>query len=285
MPPSTEIKRFYLRAPDLEYSVDGPIKIGNVLSDITLPQDPITFFAPLSNVVSGVGYGKGEISKDHHASLNVGLSAKIYDVFGAQADAETSGLVKTTYAFDEIVALHLQTNPTAADVKQFRENDVEFKNALQKGPVFVVTGLKIVKGLRYLNERSNQHGAQLSGQAHVTDEISLGGNLGGDRGRRNKETWTALGEPILAYRLHVIAKRGRLWPWRGQNDDATIQTFSPGDVGFMGLEDELDEFEAEIDEVGVMDIESFAQEQEYKGVRYVDSGSEEDAWSFALLEE
>jgi hypothetical protein len=135
MPASKKDRKFYLRAPDLEFRLNGPIKIGNVITDMTLPQDPVTFLKPLSKTIPGSGYSKGKIEKEHHASINASLSAKIYDIFGGQAEAKTGSSLKTIYAFDKVSAWYLENNPTVADVEKFRENDVEFKNALRNGPV------------------------------------------------------------------------------------------------------------------------------------------------------
>ena len=133
--PAPTHRKFYLRAPDLEFRLDGPIKIGNVITDMSLPQDPITLLDPLPKIIPGSGYSKGKTESEHSTSINATLSAKFYDMFGGQAEAKRSSSSKTIYAFDEVSAWYLEKNPTAADAKQFREKDEEFKHALQNGPV------------------------------------------------------------------------------------------------------------------------------------------------------
>ncbi|KAF2496436.1 hypothetical protein BU16DRAFT_377726 [Lophium mytilinum] len=150
--PAPKDRKFYLRAPDLEFRLNGPIKIGNVITDMTLPQDPITFFDPLPKIIPGAGYSKGKTEREHHASLNAGLSAKLYDVFGGQAEAKTSSSLKTIYAFDKAAAWYLERNPTAADAKRFREKDEEFKSALRNGPVSTLSRYM------YPYTRSSLHG-------------------------------------------------------------------------------------------------------------------------------
>jgi hypothetical protein len=137
MPASKKDRKFYFRAPDLEFRLNGPIKIGNVITDMTLPQDPITSLDPLSKIIPGSGYSKGKMESEQHASVSAGLSAKLYDVFGGQAEAKTSRSLKTIYAFDKVSAWYLEKNPTAADAEKFREKDDEFKNALRNGPVYM----------------------------------------------------------------------------------------------------------------------------------------------------
>lgn len=128
-------RKFYIRAPDLEFRLDGPIKIGNVIRDMTLPQDPITFLDPLPKIISGSGYSKGKTESEHHTSTNTSLSAKLYDVFGGRAEAETDSSLRTIYAFDEVSACYLQKNPTAVEMRRFCDKDEEFKTALRNGPV------------------------------------------------------------------------------------------------------------------------------------------------------
>ncbi|KAF7503134.1 hypothetical protein GJ744_004276 [Endocarpon pusillum] len=185
MPASTKEGKFYLRAPDLEFRLNGPIKIGNVITDMSLPQDPITFLDPLPKIIPGSGYSKGKTESEHHASINVGISAKVYEFFGGQAEAKSSSSLKTIYAFDKLSAWYLEKNPTAADAKKFHDKDDEFKNALRKGPVYIVTGLKIAKALRYSNQRASENKAALSGGVHITREVTVEGKLGGELGGEN----------------------------------------------------------------------------------------------------
>ncbi len=60
MPREGKERKFYLRAPDLEFRLNGPIKIGNLITDMTLPQDPITFLDPLPKIIHGSGYSQGK---------------------------------------------------------------------------------------------------------------------------------------------------------------------------------------------------------------------------------
>ncbi|KAI5920980.1 hypothetical protein F4810DRAFT_722920 [Camillea tinctor] len=165
MPASTKDRKFYFRAPDLEFGLNGPIKIGNI--------------------ISGSGYGKGKTESRNHTSVNASLSTKLYDVFGGQAEAKANRSMKTIYEFDKVSALYLEKNPTATDAKKFCEQDDEFKRALKNGLVNIVTGLKIEEGLRYSNLKASGHEAALSGKGHVTQETTLEGRLERESGEEN----------------------------------------------------------------------------------------------------
>ncbi|OQU98205.1 hypothetical protein CLAIMM_04023 [Cladophialophora immunda] len=282
MPASAQERKFYLRAPDLEFQLNGPIRIGNVITDMTLPQDPITFLNPLPNVVAGSAYGKGKIGSEHHASVKVGLSAKMYDLFGAQGEAKANTSLKTVYTFDKVSSWYLEKNPTVADMKRFRDKDDEFKNALNHGPVYIVTGLKITEGLRYSNRRASAHQAGLSGGAHITPDATVGGRLEGETGGEDVDSWRIMGDTILAYRLHMVKKQG--WAWKGQGD-ITTKTYDPGDAGFMNYDDDkVDESELDADELSPQDAAVFAAEQEFEEMRQLDLEDEEEEWSLAVLD-
>jgi hypothetical protein len=157
--PPTKIRKFYLRAPDLEFRLNGPIKIGNILTDPSLPQDPISFLDPLPNIIPGSGYGEGRTESEHHSSVHAGLSAKIYDVFGGQGEAERSSSVKTIYEFKEVEALYLENNPTVKEMKALRERDAEVKSALKNAPVtaylfcFGILGMGLICRANFANLR------------------------------------------------------------------------------------------------------------------------------------
>lgn len=135
MSASSKERKFYLRAPGLEYRLNGPIQIGNVITDMTRPQDPITFLDPLPETISGAGFGEGSTEQGHHASGNIGFAAKLHSIFSAQVEGKSNSSDKTVYGFQKILARYLQRNPSVADVKRFWEKDEEFRNALKSGDV------------------------------------------------------------------------------------------------------------------------------------------------------
>lgn len=51
--------------------------------------------------------------------------------------------------------------------------------------MYIVTGLKIAKSLRYSNQRASEHKATLSGGGHVTQEATVQGQFKGEVGREN----------------------------------------------------------------------------------------------------
>ncbi|KAI9774755.1 MAG: hypothetical protein M1839_001622 [Geoglossum umbratile] len=281
MAPSYEDKKFYLKAPALEFKLNGPIKIGNIIKDMKYPQDPIAVLDPLPAIISGSSYGKGKKEHESHASVNISLSAKVYEVFGGQAEAKGSNTLRTVYEFDKIEALYLQTNPTAADARKICDSNKEVYGALNRGPVYIVTGLKIAKGLKYSNRHTAERQGGLSGQGHVTEDAAVEANMEGGRGGEEVETYTVKGDTILAYRLHIIKKEGFRWIGEPELD---VKTFDPREGGFMNRDEKVQEVEVETGEVSQQDVIYFANEEEYGDVREVDIEDEEEAWSMLSIE-
>ncbi|KAI9766616.1 MAG: hypothetical protein M1840_006427 [Geoglossum simile] len=281
MAPSHEDKKFYLKAPALEYNLNGPIKIGNIVKDMKYPENPIAVLDPLPAIISGSGFGRGEKKHESYASVKLNLSAKIYEVFGVQAEAKGSNALQTVYEFEEIDALYLKTNPTAADAKELRDSNKEVKGALNRGPVYIVTGLKIAKGLKYSNRRTAEKQASLSGQGHITDEVTVGGKVEGDKGGEDVETYAVKGDTILAHRLHIIKKEGFRWLGEPELD---VKTFDPGEAGFMNRNEKEKEVGVKSGEVSQRDVKYFAEEEEYGGVRETDFDDGEEAWSMLSID-
>lgn len=96
------------------------------------------------------------------------------------------------------------------------------------------------------------------------------------------DTWAVLGDCILAYRLHIVKKKGWLW---NSEANLTTKTHDPGDAGFMNLEDKADDFEMSIDEVLPRDAGFFASEQDFGNVNMVDFEDDDEEWSLAAFGE
>ncbi|KAJ4376892.1 hypothetical protein N0V86_006329 [Didymella sp. IMI 355093] len=275
MSTSTGQRKFYLAAPGLEFRMNGPIKIGNVITDLMAPQDPIAFFEPLAKIINGSPFGEGRVADEHRASAHADFAAKLSNIFGAQAGAVANSSSNTMYEFDRITAKFLETNPTAKDAKAFRLKDEEFRNALR---VYIVTGLKIARGLKYAKQRASGHGASVEAGGHVTQEVAVKGDVGVSSSGEQIDSFTVLGDTILAYRLHVIKKKRAVF---GEGK-VTVESYVPK-AGLMGEKEELDSFDGEPTDILLDDVDEFSKQQ-YVEVEYLDLGDEDEEWTMAVLE-
>lgn len=63
-----------------------------------------------------------------------------------------------------------------------------------------------------------------------------------------------------------------------------MESYNPGDAGFMSKKDEVDDFEGDATEVLSKDISKFAKEQ-YWSLDYKELEDEEDSWTIAVLQD
>ncbi|OSS54242.1 hypothetical protein B5807_00863 [Epicoccum nigrum] len=216
------------------------------------PQDPIATLNPVPPIITGSGFGDGKVEQEGHDSLKLNLSSKIYEVFGGQTEARTSNSLRTTYEFNKIEARYLQKNPTKADAERLRNIDKEVKGALSRGPVYIVTGLKIAKGLRYSNKRTADQGGILGARGRITKVASVGGNLEAERGGEYLENYTVKGNTILAYRMHIIKKES--FRWLGERE-LQVESVNHGKAGFMNHSRDVEDEGIDVAEVTVQDAQ------------------------------
>ncbi|KAF2009062.1 hypothetical protein BU24DRAFT_429002 [Aaosphaeria arxii CBS 175.79] len=275
------MKKYYIGAPMLGLVLEGPLKIGNIVKDFTAPQDRIAFLerAP-ANTIPGVEFSKGKIETARRASIHAGFSAKLYEVFGAQGEARGSRTMHTVYDFDEIKSLYLADNPTAKEIEALRKSNPEVKTALDRGPLYIVTGLKVVKGLKYTTVQRTDIRAGAGGQATVTEEAVIEAHLGGEHGTATLENYTVIGDTIMAFQVHIVAKEGRWWPFSSTLDS---KTFDPEDGGLMNSKDSKGPADLFATEADQQHIAYFSEQEELGEVVEEELEDEDELWSLLVI--
>ncbi|KAL1599049.1 hypothetical protein SLS59_006499 [Nothophoma quercina] len=175
MPLSTDGPKLYLRASSLDFKLNGPIKIGNVIERMTFPEDSKVRLDPLPKIVGGAALAEGRVESERHAALHAGLAAKLSNVFVGQAEAKKNSSLRTVYAFDKISTLMLERFPDDDDVEAFRSNNEKFKKAVDAGPVGVVGDVILAYRLHIV--KSKWFSSSLIAKSHDP----------GDAGFMNKE--------------------------------------------------------------------------------------------------
>ncbi|KAI4657231.1 uncharacterized protein J4E79_007848 [Alternaria viburni] len=282
MPSHQEDKLFYIRAPSLDHLRNGPIKIGNIITDIFLPQDPIAHFEPLANIIDGASLSEGTRERGDHGSVGLNVSAKLYAAFGSQAKGKRSADTRTVYDFDNVDTLMLERNPRAAEMTALRDEDPEVHDALKRAPVYVITGLKIARGLKYSTIHSKESEVGLGAQGNVTKEVAVRANLDKNAGTDGTGSYTVLGDVIIAYRLHIFKKEG--WRWRGEAALET-RTYWPGNAGFLSREDAKPEVEVETESLSAQDLKYFVEDEGYGEIENIDVKDAEEEWSMMCVED
>jgi len=282
MPSHQEDKLFYIRAPSLDHPRNGPIKIGNIITDMFRPQDPIAQFKPLANIIDGASLSEGTRERGDHGSIGLDVSAKLYAAFGSKANGKRSADTRTVYDFDNVDTSMLERNPRAAEMTALRDEDPEVQDALKRAPVYVITGLKVARGLRYSTIHSKESEVGLGAQSNVTKEVAIQANLDKNAGTDGTGSYTVLGDVIIAYRLHIFKKEG--WRWRGEAALET-RTYWPGNAGFLSREDAKQEVEVATGALSVQDLKYFAEDEEYGEIESIDMRDAEEEWSMMCAED
>ncbi|CAN9108463.1 unnamed protein product [Alternaria sp. RS040] len=281
MPTLHEDKKWYLRAPSLGYPEDGPIRIGNIITNIAEPENEIANLGGELKVIPGVSYGQGKKEREVHSSAAIKLATKLYTVFGGQADGQRSKDWETTYNFDRIDSLMLARNPRVEEIQELRGKNKAVRDALTRGPVYIITALKLAKGLRYANVQAKEKKGGIGGNTQITHEATLDARLEGSKSGRVTEKYTLMGNVILAYKLQIVRKAG--WKWRGE---ANLETgnLDPGRAGFMSKEGDVPKEALESAVLSLQDVGFIAQEEEYESIQDHDIEDEEEEWRMTCIE-
>jgi len=276
--PPSEDRKFFIRAPSFDYPPSGPIDIGNVITDLFLPQEPIAQLQPLASNCTMESSSEGTRKRGDHSDA----SAKLYAAFSSQAKGKRSADIRTEYNFDSVDTLMLGRCPRAADITVLCGENPAVQNALRRGPVYVITGLKVARGLRCSTIQSKESEAGLGTQDNVTNEVAFQANLDMNAGTDDTELHTVLGDVILAYRLHIVKKEG--WKWRGE---AALETraYWPGNAGFLSTHEMRPEVELETESLSAQDLKYFAEDKDYGEIKIIGVKDDKEAWSMACIED
>ncbi|KAK8071439.1 subtilisin-like protein [Apiospora hydei] len=165
-----------------------------------------------------------ELSQGRGRSVRAGLWAHFLQTVGVGADARRDADVSAEYQIDRLETRYLRDDdggdPLAAEKGLRARLDEPRVRAVMKArvlgrrvPVYMISGLKIARGLRVRRETRRTVGGGVSGDVPVAPDGVLAG-VGGEFGaeRRDEQTSSFRGgeeDVIFAYELSVIRLRGR----------------------------------------------------------------------------
>ncbi|KAF2466866.1 uncharacterized protein BDR25DRAFT_376386 [Lindgomyces ingoldianus] len=217
-------KKTYFLTPSFDYPPPpiGPIRLGNILIDPTLPDRPLNpgsalIPPPAEALITTVkSEWKSTLSKSNKASI--GLYAKFLDlILGAGADASTNWErgKGEEYAFDRLETTffdpatlngYLESAVKAPNVGRYVE-----KSRLRK-PVYIITGLKIVRGAKAKSSKKSGHGGTLSvglDGAAMAAPVEAGPELGIQSESEEGVKWSASDDFVFAYRVSKVKMKKR----------------------------------------------------------------------------
>ncbi|KAL8310439.1 hypothetical protein RB597_010325 [Gaeumannomyces tritici] len=203
-------KPLFLYAPHWDCPVGGPIKLGNIISSIGCPEEPMHYSPPPETII-GPPRTRG-FDNDDLKGGRVSILTRFMDAFGAGGGVNTSKNTRSAFSYSCIATEYFV--PTgeyiakcikAPAVKRFLDRSD------CKKPVYIITGLKTAHGpASGISLQSNSRGAHLDGKLDLTAIIGgatpIGMNTGVAAGQKgvSRTSWAGSSDFVLGFRLREV---------------------------------------------------------------------------------
>ncbi|ETS74205.1 hypothetical protein PFICI_14071 [Pestalotiopsis fici W106-1] len=209
--------RTYILAPNLQFKPSGPIQLCSIIADpfrptktlSTLPQEAL----PPMETIKEYNH---ELSSEKGHLMSMGFWAQFLSTVGGDASLEHNVNHVQRYDIDELETRYIRDEPSANNVDLVRRlAEPKVQAAIKAGlfgsqPVYMITGIKIARGLTVRLERSTQLGGGFGPTVPVTESVSVGGQVVGEHRNNTTSAFRAGEEDIVfAYQLHAIRRKGR----------------------------------------------------------------------------
>jgi len=229
--------RQYLRAPSLDFVVGGPIRLGHIVENPYVPTKPLYTLNPLPATIT-VPHLAYKVKQGSDRSLGASFLANIFQGVNIHVGGKTSADITSSYSMDGLESTYFQADPTDDEAAALAQQPKIAKvlDKWPRRPVYLITGLKIAKGLEYSSVEQSRLSAAAGGSMQVVDQVSIGGEASMSQNSDFSEAFSAGCDVIIAYRLYAIAKKG--W-WKARVEADSYQP----KFGFLGKSEEESEEE------------------------------------------
>ncbi|OIW32351.1 hypothetical protein CONLIGDRAFT_699045 [Coniochaeta ligniaria NRRL 30616] len=218
---------YFFYAPTWDFTPGGPIKLGNVLASVKTPELPLyTAQLPAENELFSTEKRQVEFSYEKLREGKFSIVTRFMSFLGIGFDVGTSGSRSSeeNLAFDRLETTqffpreeYLQKCVEAGIVRRFLE-----KSRYRK-PIYIITGLKIVKGAKAKTLSTSSLGGNLGvdvdGTVWSGGAVPVGGGpeISGSMSRTRGTSWEESSDFVLAYRVQKVkvSKEGTV-----KNDEA-----------------------------------------------------------------
>ncbi|KAK4444754.1 hypothetical protein QBC34DRAFT_474219 [Podospora aff. communis PSN243] len=278
MPPT----KTYLLAPNFSYH-PGTIRLGDILRD---PFDPTAHLSRLPPSTPSSPTNTTTTTTTHtdldatfttttSHTLQTSLFAKFLGLAQARASGGIDRDQSQSYTTDRLETQYFTHTPTPTDVTE-RLNHPAVTAAMhagvyRKSPVYMITGLKIARGLKV--EISRGKGSNVGvgvGAPVAASGVEVGAEVDASRREDVQSAYRTEVDVIFAYQLHVISRGG----WRGKGEVGVRRYVT--DAAFLEEEEEgkVVEEGVEVEAAGEGAIRVADEEMEV-GVEVVEEDGEE----------
>ncbi|PNS18388.1 hypothetical protein CAC42_6205 [Sphaceloma murrayae] len=254
-------QKTYLLSPSLDIHPGGDLRLGAIFLNPFTPEQPISHLPNPPEPITHTEFDRS-ITRSNGHSLYGNLFASFLATAGANLGGEFARSELRQYDMNTLETIKFRTAVTNEAVTALVASDARVRAAINSGtfgrqPVYMVSGLKVAKGLRWATEVNGSQGGSVGATAPVTESVGLGGEVGGSRSRGEGDAGSTVEDVIIAYQLHQIVEKG----WRERRRRAEIGVFKHA-AAFLGKDDGKQEDLFEIDDADGDEIAALAEELE-----------------------
>ncbi|PYH88553.1 hypothetical protein BO71DRAFT_413990 [Aspergillus ellipticus CBS 707.79] len=261
-------RKTYLLPPNFSLET-GAIGIGNIIADPYSPTTNVLSRPPTPPVTTTHVDRNCEFVRENHHALqgNIWTWCQLLELpelpeprIGARVASRGDRNQVARYAMDVLQTVRMQPDPSAEGVVE-RLRDPRVQSFFRSGtmgpaPVYMISGVKIARGLRYTaaSVQASAGGGGVGAGVGIPAVLSFsaGANLEGQRFHQNHNRWHSEGEVIFGYQLYKIRRR-RL------HAGLEVGVYAPPQAALLGQAPghaAADEIEVTMEEVAVEDLEA-----------------------------
>ncbi|KKY25395.1 hypothetical protein UCDDS831_g02070 [Diplodia seriata] len=207
-------RKTYLLAPNFDHTPGGAIALGNIITDPFEPHRPLTTLdasKPHPEITSKPDHNY-TINRESSRDINAGVWAQVLDIVGGNIGARRGKETNTEYKMDTLETIMFKTEPTEEMVNErlkspLVRNVMQYNSAFCR-PVYMITGIKVAKGLQSTTQNAYTKGGDIGATVPSPGGISVGANVDLSQGRGQTTSFQAGVDVVFAYQLLKIGLKG-----------------------------------------------------------------------------
>lgn len=220
----------YILPPNLTTQPGGAFTIGSIIADplrpsksISKPAEPLKIVTH-SELESGLSYSSG-------TALSGSVWGQFLQVASVKIGGRTASELRSSFTIDCLETISLEEDPSD-DYAAQRASEPRVRAAMNAGmlgraPVYMISGIKVARGLRWESEKSKGNGADVGASAPINEEVSVGAEVSAEENSSYRFASRTEQDVVFAYQLHVIFDKG----WRKRATTAELYVPKGGLLG------------------------------------------------------
>lgn len=248
----------YILPPNLTTHPGDAIRIGTIIVDPFRPLKPLSETKEPLKTVTHTEL-ETELSDSSKRGFSSSLWAQFLEIANAKLSARVGRDIRTTYAVTSLDTISLAQDPSD-EYAASRAQEPNVRAAMNSGllgrqPVYMITGIKIAKGLRWSREQVLSTSGEVGASIPITQGVTAGAEIGAERETEHHYSSKTEQDIVFAYQLHVIADKG----WR--NPKIVADQYVPKG-GLLGKKEDIETDDIDALPATLDDLSFIAEENE-----------------------